>query len=388
MADIDYYSILGVEKTASADEIKKAYRRTAIKYHPDKNPGNKEAEEKFKLAAEAYSVLSDPDKRSRYDQFGKAGLEGGAGGFGGFGAEGMDLNDIIRQFAENFGFGSGFSFDDAFGGNSGVQTRKHKGADLRVKAKLTLLEISTGVTKKYKVHKDLVCPHCHGEGSEAGYHADTCSTCGGRGYITRTRQSLFGMAQVREVCPTCQGEGHTITHPCKHCHGTGVIKGDEVVEVNIPAGVADGMILNVSGKGNVGQHNGIPGDIQVIIEEQADPNLIRDGQDLIYNLLLTVSQATLGDSVEIPLVSGKARINIKSGTQPGTTLRLRGKGLPAVRGYGYGTGDLIVNVSVYIPEVLSSEERRMFEQLKSSENLTPSSSIKDKMFKTFKNYFR
>ena len=387
MADVDYYNILGVDKTASADEIKKAYRRTAIKYHPDKNPGNKEAEEKFKQAAEAYAVLSDPDKRARYDQFGKAGLDGGAGGFGGFGGAEMDINDIVRHFAESFGFGGFGGFGDSFDETRSSGRARYKGSDLRLKAKLTLQEISTGVSKKYKVNKNITCPECHGSGCDNGHQPETCSACQGRGFVTRTRQSLFGMTQVREACPQCHGEGTIITHPCGKCHGDGVVKGEEVVEVKIPAGVAKDMVLNVPGKGNAGKHNGVAGDIQVIIDEAPDPNLIRDGQDLIYNLLLTLSQATLGADVEIPLVSGRARIKIKPGTQPGTTLRLRGKGLPAVEGYGYGIGDLIVNISVYIPETLTAAEKKFFEQISESSNLQPSTSVKDQIFKSFKRYF-
>ena len=384
----DYYNILGVEKDATIDQIKKAYRRTAIKYHPDRNPNNKEAEEKFKQAAEAYEVLSDPDKRARYDQFGKAGVDGGAGGFGGFDAGGMDLNDIIRNFAQNFGFGGGFggfssSFEDA--GSAG--SRKYQGSDLRVKAKLTLQEMAQGITKKYKVQKDVTCRECHGSGCEKDYKPETCITCKGRGYVLHTRQSFFGMTQVQEPCPTCHGEGTVIKKPCSHCHGEGIVKGEEIVEVKIPAGVVGGMIINAHGKGNAGKHNGIPGNIQVVIEEIPHPELIRDGQDLIYNLLLTIPQAVLGDSVEIPTIEGKAKINIKAGTQPGTTLRLCGKGLPAIKGYGYGTGDIIVNVSIYIPETLSKEEKKIFEDLKNSENIQSSQSIKEKIFKTFKNYF-
>ena len=381
----DYYKILGVEKDATTDQIKKAYRRTAIKYHPDRNPNNKEAEEKFKQAAEAYEVLSDPEKRAKYDQFGKAGVDGSTGGFGGFDASGMDLNDIIRNFAQNFGFG-GFSgsFDDA----SSTGPRKYQGRDLRVKAKLTLQEMAQGVTKKYKVQKDITCPECHGSGCEKDYKPENCTTCQGRGYVLHKRQSFFGMTQVQEPCPTCHGEGTVIKKPCSHCHGEGIVKGEEIVEVKIPAGVVEGMIVNAHGKGNAGKHNGIPGNIQVVIEEIPHPELIRDGQDLIYNLLLTIPQAVLGDSVEVPTIDGKAKINIKAGTQPGTTLRLRGKGLPAIKGYGYGTGDIIVNVSIYIPETLSKTEKRIFEDLKDSENIQSSPSIKDKIFKAFKNYFK
>lgn len=376
----DYYKILGVERTATADEIKKAYKRVAIKYHPDRNPGDKEAEEKFKLAAEAYDVLRDPDKRARYDQFG-ADAVNGAGGFGGFNAGGMDLNDIFSRFSDIFtgGFGGGFG--------GGTQQRQYKGADMRMKVRLTLEEISTGVTKKFKVKKDVSCPDCGGSGCERGHSPQTCSTCRGNGYVVRTRQSLFGMMQSQEVCPTCHGEGTVISHPCSRCHGEGVANGEEIVEINIPAGVGEGMVVNIPRKGNAAKHNGVPGDIQVIIEEIPHADFIRDDTDLIYNLLLTVPQAALGDTVEIPTLTGKARIKIEPGTQPGTALRLRGKGLPAVRGYGSGTGDIVVNISVYIPEKLTKEEKQALEEMKAGEHFQPSGSVKDKIFRSFRNYF-
>jgi len=380
----DYYKILGVEKTATDDEIKRAYKKTAIKYHPDRNPGNKEAEEYFKKAAEAYDVLRDPDKRARYDQFGKAGVEGMAGG--GFNAGGMDLNDIFSHFSDIFS-GMDFGGFSGFGGGR-QQTRQYRGADLRLKVRLTLKEMAGGVTKKFKVKKDITCSHCHGNGCEPGHQPETCPTCHGAGYVVHTRQSFLGMMQTQDVCPDCHGEGKIIKQACTHCHGTGTMGGEEIVEINIPAGIAAGMVLTVQGKGNAAKHNGVPGDIQVIIEEEADSELIRDGQDLIYNLLLTVPQAVLGDTVEIPTIDGKARIKIKPGTQPGTTLRLRGKGLPAVRGYGYGTGDIIVNISVYIPEELTREEKKAFEKIKNSENLQSSQSVKERIFRTFKNYFK
>ncbi len=382
----DYYKILGVERTATADEIKKAYKRVAIKYHPDRNPGNKEAEEKFKQAAEAYDVLRDPDKRARYDQFGADGVNG-AGGFGGFGGQGMDINDIFSAFGDIFG-GHGFSGFGGFGGGQrSAQPRQFKGADMRMKVTLTLEEISTGVTKKFKLKKDVTCPECGGNGCEKGSKPETCQTCHGQGYVLRTQRSMFGMMQSQEVCPSCHGEGVTISKKCSHCHGEGVVKGEEIVEIKIPAGVAEGMVVNVPRKGNAAIHNGVPGDIQVIIEEAPHPNFIRDENDLIYNLLLSVPQAALGDTVEIPTLTGKARIKIESGTQPGTTLRLRGKGLPAVQGYGSGTGDIVVNISVYIPEELNKDERKSFEAMKDNDNIQPSESVKTKIFRAFRNYF-
>lgn len=383
----DYYKILGVERTASADEIKRAYKKVAIKYHPDRNPGNKEAEEKFKQAAEAYDVLRDPDKRARYDQFGAEGVNG-AGGFGGFGgAQGMDINDIFSAFGDIFG-GHGFGgFGGGFGGGRSAQPRQYKGADMRMKVRLTLEEIATGVTKKYKMKKDITCTECGGSGCESGSEPETCSTCHGQGYVMRTQRSMFGMVQTQDVCPDCHGEGTIIKHKCKHCQGTGIVKGEEVVEVSIPAGVGEGMVVNIPRKGNAAMHNGVPGDIQVIIEEAPHPDFIRDETDLIYNLLLSVPQATLGDTIEIPTLTGKARIKIEPGTQPGTALRLRGKGLPVVQGYGHGTGDIVVNISVYIPQELNKDEKKQLEALKDNDNFQPEESVKNKIFKAFRNYF-
>ena len=381
----DYYKILGVERSATADEIKRAYKKVAIKYHPDRNPGDKEAEEKFKQAAEAYDVLRDPDKRARYDQFGAAGVNG-AGGFGGFSADSMDINDIFRHFSDIFS-GSGFGGFGGFGGGGGASHAVRKGDDMRMKVKLTLAEIATGVTKRFKLRKQVHCPECGGSGCEKGHAPETCETCHGRGFVLRTQRSMFGMMQTQAPCPTCHGEGSIIKHACSHCHGNGVVQGEEIVEIKIPAGVGEGMMINVPEKGNAAPRGGINGDIQVIIEEAPHPDLIRDENDLIYNLLLTVPQATLGDTVEVPTIDGKARIKIEPGTQPGTALRLRGKGLPAVQGYGYGKGDIVVNISVYIPEHLTREEKDAISSLKDSENLQPTSSIKDKIFKAFRNYF-
>ena len=381
--ETDYYKILGVERTATADEIKRAYKKVAIKYHPDRNPGDKEAEEKFKQAAQAYDVLRDPDKRARYDQFGAAGVDGAAGGFGGFGAGGMDLNDIFRNFGDIFG--GAFGGFGGFGGGRGQ--RQYRGSDMRMKVRLTLEEISTGVTKKFKVRKDITCTECHGTGCASGHSPETCPTCHGQGYVIQSRRSFLGMMQTQEVCPNCHGEGTVIKHTCSHCHGEGVTSGEEIVEIKIPAGVAEGMVVNVPGKGNAAKRGGVPGDIQVLIEEEPHKDFIRDDTDLIYNLLLTVSQAALGDTIDIPTLTGKARIKIEPGTQPGTALRLRGKGLPAVQGYGVGTGDIVVNISVYIPEHLTKEERKAFEALRENDHMQPNDSIKDKIFRAFRNYF-
>lgn len=390
MAKRDYYEVLGVEKTATADEIKKAYRKKAIQYHPDKNPGDKEAEEKFKEAAEAYDVLSNPDKRARYDQFGHAGMGGAAGGgFEGFG-QGMSMDDIFSMFGDIFGGRGGFGGGFGFGGGGGRSSqRKYRGSDLRVKVKLSLKEISTGVEKKFKLKKYVACDHCHGSGAEGNGGTETCPTCHGIGSITRTQQSIFGMVQSQSVCPQCNGEGKIIKNKCKVCSGEGIVYGEEVVEVKIPAGVAEGMQLSVNGRGNAGKHNGVPGDLLVVIEEEAHPDLIRDENDLIYNLLLSIPTAALGGTVEIPTIDSKVKVKIEPGTQPGKVLRLRGKGLPNVNSYGYssGTGDLLVNVSVYVPETLSKEEKQAMEKMQQSDNFTPNMSIKEKIFKKFRNFF-
>ena len=383
MAKRDYYEVLGVDKNASEDDIKKAYRKIAIKYHPDRNPGNKEAEEKFKEAAEAYDVLHDPQKRQQYDQFGFDG-PAGMGGFGGFSGGGFSMDDIFSMFGDIFGgHGSGFG-----GFSSGRGRAQYRGSDLRLKVRLSLQEISTGVTKKFKVKKDVTCSHCHGSGAENGSAAETCPTCHGSGVVTRTTQSIFGMMQTQSTCPTCNGEGKVIKNKCRECSGSGVVKGEEVVEIKIPSGVAEGMVVNVPGKGNAGKHNGVNGDIQVFIEEEENDTFIRDGNNLIYNLLLDFPTAALGGQMEIPTIEGtKVRIKIEPGTQPGKTLRLRGKGLPAVQGYGRGTGDLVVNVSVYVPKTLSRDEKNALEQMKESDNFKGDAATKQSIFQKFRNYF-
>jgi molecular chaperone DnaJ len=363
----------------------------AIKYHPDRNPGNKEAEEKFKEAAEAYDVLRDPKKRQKYDQFGFAGL-GGQGGFGG-GAS-MNMDDIFSMFGDIFGgrggFGGfegfeGFSGFGGFGGGGGGR-KTYKGADLRLKVRLTLEEVATGVTKKFKVRKHVTCTACNGSGSADG-KKETCSQCKGTGNVYKTINSMFGRMQTQTVCPTCNGTGSIIKNKCTKCNGEGVVNGEEIIEVAIPAGVDDGMVVTASGKGHAGKQNGVPGDIQVFIEVEPHKELHRNGQNLEYNLLLDVPTAVLGGSAEIPTLDGKVKIKIEAGTQPGKVMRLRGKGLPAVSGYGYGYGDLIVNIGVYVPRNLSKEEKEMFEKIRESENMKPKADEKESFFRRFKKMF-
>ena len=383
----DYYEVLGVEKNANADDIKKAYRKAAIKFHPDKNPGDKEAEEKFKEAAEAYDVLSNPDKRARYDQFGHAGMSGAAGGGfgGGFGGGGFSMEDIFSQFGDIFGghFGGGFG---GFGGGRGGQ-RVNRGSDIRVKVKLTLSEIANGTTKKLKINKNVACEKCGGSGAEGSNGYSTCSTCNGSGYVTRVENTFFGRMQTQGVCPTCGGEGKVINTPCSECHGEGTMRGSEVVEIKIPAGVGEGMALTVSGKGNAARHGGVNGDLLVVIEEERDPQLVRDGDDLIHNLNITVTTALLGGEVEVPTIEGKAKIKIAAGTHAGKVLRLRGKGLPSVN--GYGRGDILVVVDITIPSKLSSEERKTIEKLAAMPSFKQAATVEDQnIFERMKNFFR
>ena len=393
MAKRDYYEVLGVDKKASAADIKKAYRKLAIQYHPDRQTDKsdaekKEAEEKFKEAAEAYSVLSDETKRQQYDQFGFNGpnMGGGFGGGGGFGD--FDINDILNSVFGG-GFGGGGGFESFFGGGGRSRgPRVYKGADLRLKVHMTLEEVNTGVTKKFKVRKDVCCPDCKGTGSADGSGSETCTQCQGSGVVYRTQRSMFGMMQTQAECPGCGGEGQIIKNKCKRCQGTGVVKDNDIVEVNIPAGVSDGMMLTVQGKGNAGPRNGVAGNIQVYIEEEENKTFIRDGQDLIYNLLLDFPTAALGGDVEVPTIEGgKVKIKIEPGTQPGKTLRLRAKGLPAVQGYGQGKGDLLVNISIYVPKTLSKEERKAIEALRDSENCKGDTETKKFIFDRFRRFF-
>ncbi len=383
MAKRDYYEILEVPRNASQEEIKKAYRKQALKYHPDRNPGNKEAEEKFKEAAEAYEVLSDEQKRARYDQFGHAGLSGANGGFSG---HGMTIEDIFAQFGDIFGdFGFG-GFGGFTGRSRGGGQRVNRGSNLRVKVKLTLEEINKGVEKKLKVSKYVTCDACSGTGASGGNAYSACSTCRGTGHVTRITNTFLGQMSTTQVCPSCDGEGRVIKSKCHKCGGEGVIRGQEVIPVRIPAGVAEGMQLSVSGKGNAARRGGINGDLLVIIEEEKHPELIREGNDLLYNLNLSFAQAAMGGQVEVPTIDGKVKIKIEPGTQPGKILRLRGKGLPEVNSYGHG--DLLVSVNVWIPKILSKEEKKILEKLDESPNFKPPKGSPDNtFFDRMRNYF-
>ena len=384
----DYYEVLGVEKSANADEIKKAYRKAAIKYHPDKNPGDKEAEEKFKEAAEAYDVLSNEEKRARYDRFGHAGMSGaagGAGGFDGFGG-GLSMEDIFSQFGNIFGGHFGGGFGGGFGGSRGGRS-VNRGSDIRVRIKLTLSEIVNGTTKKIKVNKDVVCEKCGGSGAKDASSHTTCSTCNGSGVVMTVQNTFFGRMQSQSVCPTCGGEGKIITAKCDRCAGEGCVRDSEVIEINVPAGVGEGIALTVSGKGNAARHGGVNGDLIVVIEEERSAELVRDGNNLIHNLNITVATAILGGEVEVPTIEGKAKIKIAPGTHAGKVLRLRGKGLPDVN--GYGRGDIMVVVDITIPTSLTSKEKELVSKLAEEPHFKKAESVENQnIFERMKNFFR
>lgn len=379
----DYYEILGVSKSATKDEIKKAYRKQALKFHPDKNPGDKSAEDKFKEAAEAYEVLSNDEKKARYDRYGHAGMGNQGRGYGG---HDMTVEDIFSSFGDIFG--------DAFGGFGGFSSgrrgggrRVNKGSNLRVKVKLNLQEIANGAEKKIKVKKYVSCTTCSGTGAADSKSHSDCTTCHGSGHVTRITNTMLGQMQSTSVCPACGGEGKIITKKCPSCYGEGIVEKEEVIKINIPAGVGKGMQMTVAGKGNAPRRGGVDGDLLVVIDEEEHEELLREGNDLIFNLFISVPDAITGTHVEVPTVEGQVKIKIEPGTQPGKILRLRGKGLPEVN--GYGRGDLLVNVNVWIPKSLTREEMRIIEKFRESETFTPKPDKDDKgFFERMRNYFQ
>lgn len=367
MSKRDYYEILGVSKSASADEIKKSYRKVAMQYHPDRNPGDKAAEEKFKEAAEAYEILSDQDKRAQYDRFGHAGV-GGAGGRGGSG--GMNMDDIFNQFGDIFGddlFGSFFGGGQRGGGRQ--RGRGSRGSNLRIKLKLNYEEIAKGVSKNIKVKKYVSCTTCSGSGAKDKNSTQTCSTCGGNGQVRRVQNTFLGQMQTVATCSDCNGEGSTVTAKCGACKGDGRVYGEETVSIDIPAGVQEGMQLNVSGKGNAGERGGSNGDLIILIEEETHKELYREGNNVAYELHLSFTDAVFGIQAEVPTIDGRAKIKIPAGTQSGKIFRLKGKGFPSVN--SYEKGDQLVQVSIWTPQQLSAEEKAALEKLSSSPNFTP-----------------
>ena len=382
MGKRDYYEVLGVSKEATKEEIKKAYRKQALKYHPDKNPGDKKSEENFKEAAEAYEVLSNDEKKARYDRYGHAGMGSNGGGFSG---QGMTMDDIFSSFGDIFG--DAFGGFGGFGGSRrGSGRRTNKGSNLRVKVKLNLHEIASGAEKKIKVTKYDTCNSCGGTGAADSSSLSTCSTCRGLGHVTRLTNTMLGQMQTTSVCPSCGGEGKTITKKCTACYGEGIVQKEEIIKINIPAGVGKGMQMTVSGKGNAPRRGGVNGDLLVVIDEEDHPELIREGNDLIYNLFISIPDAVLGTHIEVPTVDNNVKIKIEPGTQPGKILRLRGKGLPEVN--GYGRGDLLVNVNVWIPKSMSKEEMKIVEKFKDSPSFTPNPDKNDKgFFERMKGYF-
>ncbi|GAB6011373.1 molecular chaperone DnaJ [Viscerimonas tarda] len=371
----DYYEVLGVNKSATAEEIKKAYKKKAIQFHPDKNPGDATAEEKFKEAAEAYEVLSDEQKRAKYDRYGHE----APGGYGGHQGGGFSMDDIFAQFGDIFGgHFSGF-------GGGGRGQHINRGSDLRVRVKLNMKEIASGAEKKIKVKKYVACSHCNGTGAENSTAYTTCNTCNGHGVVTRVVNTMLGQMQTQSTCPTCNGEGKIITKKCAFCAGEGIVREEEVITLNIPAGVAEGMQLSMSGKGNAARRGGVNGDLLVVVEEEKHPELLRDDNDLVYNLLLSFPMAAMGGNVEIPTIEGKVKVKIEPGTQPGKVLRLKNKGLPSIN--RYGTGDLLINVSVYIPENLSDSEKTILSGLENAPNFQPNNTVKEKIFSYFRKMF-
>lgn len=379
MSKRDYYEILGVSKSVEEGELKKAYRKVAMQYHPDRNPGDKESEEKFKEAAEAYEILSNGDKRARYDRMGHAGVDPNYGGGGGFGGQGMSMDDIYANFGNIF---EDSPFGSFFGGGGGGQRRSQgggqKGSNLRIKIKMTLEEVHSGVKKKIRVNKQVSCQTCGGSGAKDKSSVKTCGTCHGAGAVREVRNTFLGQMQTTSTCPTCNGAGKTVTANCTNCKGDGRVQAEETIEFEIPAGVSDGMQLSMSGKGNAGQRGGPSGDLIITIEELAHEVLERDGNNLLFDLNINIADAAVGASIEVPTIDGKARIKVPPGTQSGKIFRLRGKGLPGLQ--SYGKGDQLIQVNVWTPQKLSDEEKQLLEKLRTMPNFNPDPNKQEKGF--------
>jgi molecular chaperone DnaJ len=377
----DFYEVLGVTKGASEQEIKKAYKKMALKYHPDRNPDNKEAEEKFKEAAEAYSVLSDSQKKQRYDQYGHAGLGGSQGGFSG---QGMGMDDIFSMFGDIFGGGGGFGGFSGFGGGSrGRQTPK--GSNLRLRVKLTLNEIAKGVEKKIKIKKQVVCNTCNGSGAKDANSVSRCGQCGGTGQTVRTVNTMLGSMQTTTTCPSCNGAGETITQKCPSCNGEGVQFQEVEETINIPAGVEEGMQLSLRGKGNAGRRGGINGDLYILISEISHDDFSRDGENLLYATQISVVDAILGTEIEVPTLDNKVKIKIAPGTESGKLLRLRGKGLPVLNSYSHG--DIIIKVNVFIPKKVTKSDKDLLGKLARSDSFDPSKNNESGFFNKVRDFF-
>ena len=380
MSKRDFYEILGVSKSSSADEIKKAYRKVAMQFHPDRNPGDKAAEEKFKEAAEAYEILSDTDKKAKYDRFGHQAFGPGTAGGGGYGGGGMDMNDIFSQFGDVFG-------DDMFGGffgggqsrsRGGAKARGQRGSNLRIKLKMNYEEIANGVNKQVKVKKHVLCTTCGGNGAKDNSSIQSCGTCKGSGQVRKVTNTFLGQMQTVNTCPTCNGEGSTVTAKCTPCKGEGRVYGEETISIDIPAGVQDGMQLSMSGKGNAGERGGSSGDLIIMIEEEQHEFLHRDGLNVSFDLYITIPDAIFGTSVEVPTIDARAKIKIPAGTQSGKIFRLKGKGFPEVQ--GYAKGDQLIHVNIWTPQEVSEEEKIALNKMQESENFKPKPIKGDKSF--------
>ncbi|MFY8013343.1 MAG: molecular chaperone DnaJ [Saprospiraceae bacterium] len=384
MAKRDYYEVLGVSKSADAAELKKAYRKLAVQYHPDRNPDDKTAEDKFKEAAEAYEVLSDPDKKAKYDRYGHAGVDGQ----GGFSGGGMTMDDIFSQFGDVFGdSGFGSFFGGGGGGAASGRQRGQKGTNLRIKVSLTLEEIAHGVHKKIKVKKEVACNTCNGSGAKDSSSVKSCNTCGGNGVVRQVRNTFLGQMQTTVTCPTCNGSGKIISSFCGGCKGSGTSHGEETIDIDIPAGVEAGMQLSMRTRGNAGQKGGPAGDLIINIEEKEHEFLQRDGQNILFEQFLSFADAAIGTQVEVPTLDGKVRIKIPPGTQSGKIFRLQDKGLPTVQ--GYGKGDQLIHVNVWTPKKLTQEERDLLEKMRSMPNFTPSPQKSDRtLYEKLRDYFK